>query len=84
MAYVEKSMACGSTFRNWFADICLHHFGLSEARVSEVVGDYRLGGTRQADGLSFTVTDALEPYPPNTDLADLLLADRTATIADDG
>lgn len=81
-------MACGSTFRNWFTDICLHRFGLSEARVSEVVGDYRLGDTRQADGLSFTVTvtvtDALEPYPPNTDLADLLLADRTATIADDG
>lgn len=77
-------MACGSTFRNWFTDICLHRFGLSEARVSEVVGDYRLGDTRQAEGVSFTITDALEQYPPNTDLADLLLADRTATIADDG
>ena len=214
MAYVERSMECGSTFRNWFTDTCLHIFRLSEADVAKVVDDYRLGGTRrgdviywqidlegrvrsghimryrddghrrdyqswvharlirqkrlppdfelrqcffgehllrqrpeaqvglvegektallmaalrpdvvwlaasgckgltpdklaalrgrrvavfpdsgcyadwqrrlrQAEGVSFTITDALEQFPPNTDLADLLLADRTTTIASDG
>ena len=30
---------------------------------------------RQAQGISYTLSEQLEQYPPNTDLADLLLND---------
>ncbi|MBQ9668721.1 MAG: hypothetical protein IJV45_08285 [Prevotella sp.] len=49
MTFVEQSMACESTFRKWFADICLSQLGLSEADVRRVTTDYCLGATLRGD-----------------------------------